>query len=500
MSSLPMLTILIPLIGALAIAAARRRPDLRESITFFTALVLFGTVLSMVAPLLDGQEIYFKLIDVVPSMSIAFRVEPLGMIYALIASGLWILNSLYSVGYMRANGEKHQTRFYVCFALSLSGAMGIAFAENLFTLFIFYEMLTLSTFPLVTHKGSPEAVRSGRVYLGILVSTSVGLLFPAMVWIYTQTGNLSFQPGGVFKDAIGENGFGQGQIALLFAMCVFGIGKAAIMPIHRWLPAAMVAPTPVSALLHAVAVVKAGVFSITKIAIHLFGWDTLTKYGSASWLVYLSGFTILSASVIALQQDNLKRRLAYSTVSQLSYILLAVGLWALIDPSESSSRFAITAAGMHIAVHAFGKITLFFAAGSIYTASHKTRISELDGIGFKMPITMTAFALGSISMIGIPPAAGFLSKWYLMIGAWEAHHWFAIFVLLVSTLLNAGYYLPIIWRAFFCAAPDESNFGNIQEAPWPMVVALSVTAGGVLFIFFQPGVFLELATLLAAAP
>ena len=257
------------------------------------------------------------------AFDLAFEVEPLGMLFALIAAGLWIVNSLYSIGYMRANAEVQQTRFYVCFALALAATMGIAFAANLFTLFVFYEMLTLVTYPLVTHHGTEEARRGGRIYLGLLLGTSIMFLLPALAFTWFVAGTIDFTPGGILAGKLGGVGLG-----VLLALYMFGIGKAALMPFHRWLPAAMVAPTPVSALLHAVAVVKAGVFSVVKVIIYVFGIDTLLGAGVNGWLVAVAGFTIVAASVVALKADNLKRRLAYSTVSQLSYVVLAAALLA----------------------------------------------------------------------------------------------------------------------------------------------------------------------------
>ncbi len=382
---------------------------------------------------------------------------------------------------MRANRERHQTRFYVCFAIALASTMGVAFAGNLITLFIFYEALTLSTYPLVTHSGSQEAMRAGRVYLGILLGSSIGLQLLAILWTWTVAGTVDFKLGGILAGKLDGPALG-----LLLFLFMFGIGKAALMPMHRWLPAAMVAPTPVSALLHAVAIVKAGVFSVVKVIVYVFGIDLLAGQANAEWLAYVAGFTIIVASVIALRQDNLKRRLAYSTVSQLSYVVLAA---AILSP------LSVIAAALHIAAHAFGKITLFFAAGSIYTASHKTNVSELDGIGRRMPWTMGAFAVGALSMIGLPPTAGFLSTWYLLLGALETEHMVAVAVILASTLLNAAYFLPIVYQAFFRAEPaavggDAPDHG---EAPAFVVVALVATAALTVALFFFPGAALELA-------
>jgi multicomponent Na+:H+ antiporter subunit D len=396
---------------------------------------------------------------------------------------LWIVNSLYSIGYMRGNSEAHQTRFYVCFALALAATIGIAFSANLFTLFVFYELLTLVTYPLVTHHGTDEARRGGRLYLGVLMGTSIAFLLPALVFVWHVAGTTDFTPGGVLAGKLGH-----GALAGLLVLTMFGIGKAALMPVHRWLPAAMVAPTPVSALLHAVAVVKAGVFCVVKVVVYIFGIDNLAGSGldgSADWLVTVAGFTIIAASIVALRADNLKRRLAYSTVSQLAYVVMATAVLAPLS---------VIGAVMHIAAHALGKITLFFAAGAIYTAAHKTEVSQLDGIGHRMPWTMAAFAIGALSMIGLPPAAGFISKWFMLSGAVAAEQWLVVAVIAASTLLNAGYFLPIVYRAFF-VTPKHDDHGDHPhgEAPLACVIALLITAAGTVLLFFMPELPLALA-------
>ena len=472
-------SMVVPLVGALLISLAGRAPNLREAITLVTSVLLLGVVLTLLPVVLGGERPQVILFSLLPGLQIDFRVEPLGMLFALIASGLWIVNSLYSIGYMRGNNEAHQTRFFVCFALALSATMGIAFSGNLLTLFIFYELLTLSTYPLVTHHGTEKARDGGLVYLGLLLSTSTLFLLPALVFIWYIAGTTDFTVGGILADKLKP-----GELALLLALCVFGIGKAALMPFHRWLPAAMVAPTPVSALLHAVAVVKAGVFSVVKVVVYTFGIDTLAQAGATDWLVALAGFTIIAASVVALTADNLKRRLAYSTISQLSYVTMAAALLAPLS---------LIGAVLHIAAHAVGKITLFFAAGAIYTAAHKTEVSQLDGIGRRMPWTMGAFAIAALSMIGLPPAAGFISKWYMLSGAMEAQHWLAVSVIILSTLLNAGYFLPIVYRAFFVAPPADPHGHPHGEAPLLMVIALTATAAGTVLLFFFPDVPLALA-------
>ncbi|MBK7665311.1 MAG: monovalent cation/H+ antiporter subunit D family protein [Sterolibacteriaceae bacterium] len=465
----------IPATGAIGVAACGRAPNLRESVTLIAASLLLLTVVSLVAPVLAGARPAAAFFEILPGLPIAFEVEPLGMLFALVASSLWIVNSVYSIGYMRGNDEARQTRFYVCFALALACTMGIAFAGNLITLFLFYEALTLVTYPLVTHHGDADARRGGRIYLGVLLSTSTVLFLPAVIATWVIAGTLDFTPGGILAGKISDGG-----VAALLALYMFGIGKAALMPVHRWLPAAMVAPTPVSALLHAVAVVKAGVFAVVKIIVYVFG---TTAFGAETfgWLPWIAGFTILAASVVALRADNLKRRLAYSTVSQLSYVVLAAALLAPLS---------IVGAALHIATHAVGKITLFFAAGAIYTAAHKTEVSQLDGIGRRMPWTMGAFTIGALSIIGIPPAAGFFSKWFIFVGAVESGQYPAIGVLVLSTLLNAAYFLPIVHAAYF----RDGNTGNDHgEAPWPMVLSLVATAVAALVLPFFAEVPLDLA-------
>jgi multicomponent Na+:H+ antiporter subunit D len=478
--------ITIPFVAAILIPLFNEQPNRREGITVIAAVVLFGVVLSIVTGDDRFQIGRVELIEPIPGIAIAFRLEPLGAIFALVASLLWIVSSLFGIGYMRGNNEPRQTRFYVSFAVAIGSTMGICFADNLLTLFIFYEALTISTYPLVTHHKNEDAIKSGRTYLGILMSTSIGFLLFAIIITYVETGTLDFVPGGILSGQVSPF---IGNVLLLLFM--YGVGKAALMPIHRWLPAAMVAPTPVSALLHAVAVVKAGVFSVVKIAVYIFGLDFLQELPASDIILYMAGFTIIAASIVAIRQDNLKRRLAYSTISQLSYVILAM---FILTPIST------VAAALHIAVHAFGKITLFMVAGAIYTAAHKTLVSQLNGIGRRMPITMAAFAIGSLSMIGVPPAAGFLSKWYMVQGALEAEQVFALIVILISTLLNAAYFLPIVHAAFL-KPEDESDdkYDDHGEAPVFIVSALIVTAALTILLLFFPSFILDLANGLIGA-
>ena len=408
------------------------------------------------------------------------------MIFALVASGLWIVTSLYGFGYMRGHHEIDQTRFFFFFAVAITAALGVAYARNLLTLFVFYEVLTFSTYPLVTHARTTDALRGGRVYLGILVGTSVSFLLLAVIWTYVATGSLDFTPGGILAGNVEGN-----SLYVLLALFAFGTGKAALMPFHRWLPAAMVAPTPVSALLHAVAVVKAGVFTVLKIIVYIFGIDLLAETGTSVWLMYVAGGTVVISSLIAMTKDNLKARLAYSTVSQLSYIVLGAAL---------ATDWGIIGGGMHIVMHAFGKITLFFCAGAINVALHKTEISDMVGIGKQMPFTMIAFFIGALSVIGVPPLGGSWSKWYLALGAVDAGQLVFVAVLMISSLLNIMYLIPIPIRAFFPGAlpkpaaagtaatdhghTDHGHGDGIHEAPILMVGPLLFTAFGCIVLFF----------------
>ncbi|MCK4911781.1 MAG: monovalent cation/H+ antiporter subunit D family protein [Thermodesulfovibrionales bacterium] len=483
-SAAPVYAIGVSLAAVLLIKLSERNPNAREFWTIAASVIKFSIVASMVPAVLDGKVLGCTLVTIVPGLEIAFKVDALGLFFALMASFLWIITSFYSIGYIRAENEHRQTRYYMSFAVALSATMGVAFSANLLTMFIFYEVITLCTFPLVGHKETPEAMAGARKYLTYLLGTSLLFLMFAIVLTYSAAGTLEFNNQGILDGNVSK-----AMAIAIFVLFMAGTAKAAMMPFHSWLPAAMVAPTPVSALLHAVAVVKTGVFVVIKIVLHVFGIKLLADIGLGTALAYYASFTIIVASMIALRQDNLKARLAYSTISQLSYIVLGV---ALLSPS------GITGSVMHMVLHGFGKITLFFTAGAIYVATHKTNVSQLDGIGKRMPFTMAAFTLGAISMIGIPPMGGFISKWYLVGGAIEADHLPILLVLAASTLLNAGYFLPIIYRAFFLSPPEGESAEGICEAPKAMVIPLTLTALVALGLFFFPGVFLELARIVVA--
>ncbi len=481
---LPLICV-VPLIGAALIALTGKNPNLREGITLITGTMTFLLTLQLLPVVMGGGTPEYTITELVPGMTLSFRLEPLGMLFALIASFLWIVTSVYAIGYMRGAREKNQTRFYIYFALAVSFTLGIAFSANLLTLFVFYEMLTLSTYPLVTHKGNENARKGGRVYLGILLTTSIMFFLPAVIWTYHTAGTLEFTDGGIFGKTY--NAHVVGFLLLLF---FFGVGKAALMPFHRWLPSAMVAPTPVSALLHAVAVVKAGVFTLLKISVYIFGIDLLSGLDARDLLLYLAGAGILLASLVAMTKDNLKARLAYSTISQLGYITLGALL---------AVQAGVIGAAMHIAMHAFGKITLFFCAGAIYVASGKTEISDMKGLGRAMPLTMLAFFIGSLSIIGLPPTGGTWSKWYLMLGALDAGQLTLMAVLMISSLLNIAYLLPIPVWGFYGQNKNTEEPIKIKEAPLPCLLAIGITSLGCFILFFFPQALYDLVALVYEA-
>ncbi len=475
--------LLIPLGAIAGIILTRKRPNIREAVSLVASAAVFIVCCGLYLELQSGVDVALNVLPLFPGIDLAFRLEPFGMLFALIASFLWFITVIYAIGYMRGHHEQNQTRFYSLFALAIAAVLAIAFSENLLTLFVFYEVLTLSTYPLVTHAGTDKARLGGRTYLGILLTTSIVFFLTAILTTWVTTQNLSFSTEGVF--AVGDSPW---LLSIVLALFVFGIGKAAMMPFHRWLPAAMVAPTPVSSLLHAVAVVKAGVFSLLKVCVMIFGLETLAALPLTDYFLYLAAGSALLASIIAFKQQNLKARLAYSTVSQLAYISAG----ALM-----ANEAGATGSALHILMHAFGKITLFFCAGAILVAHHKTEVNQLVGIGRKMPVTMAAFFIGSLCIIGLPPTGGSWSKWYLLTGALEADQWPVMVMLLTGSLLSLSYLMPIAVKAFFPAIDHAATGGQwrrseISEAPWPSVLALSLTSAGCILLFLFPNFFYQL--------
>ena len=486
LSSLPLWTLLIGVLAVPLIAVNRSRPNLREGVTFIAALAKIFLVFAMLPAVMEGKVLEQTLFAALPGVPVQFRVDGLGMLFAFVATTLWLVTSAYSIGYMRPLKEHGQTRYYCFFAISLSATLGVAFAGNLLTLYIFYEILSMSTYPLVTHHQDREARSGGRRYLAFLLGTSVGFALPAMLYCYAKSGTMDFLSGGFMA------GHTQGMEALVLVLAfVFGFAKAGIMPFHTWLPGAMVAPTPVSALLHAVAVVKVGVFSILRVITGVFGVDLLLNQNLGTVIGWIAAFTVIVSSLVALSQDNLKRRLAFSTIGQLSYIVLGA---SLLTPK------ALSGAMVHILMHAYGKITLFFCAGAIFVATGQKYISKMKGIGYRMPVTMICFLIGSMSVIGLPPTGGLISKWYLLEGAVDAGRYTVLITYLVSSLLNAAYFLPIVYQAFFCREEDAQFEKKVGEAPAFAVAPLALTALFSIVWFFYHEPFFKLANLVLGAP
>jgi multicomponent Na+:H+ antiporter subunit D len=484
----PLLALLAALVGAILVMLSGRNPNVRESWSLVAAVVMFTIIASMVPLILAGQTLIYPIFQILPGVSVTLRVDAFSLIFALAASFLWILAVFYSAGYMRGLHEHAQTRFNACFALALFGAMGVAFADNLFTLYLFYEIVSIGTYPLVAHHQDREGYEGAKKYIVYLTTTAKGLILPAMILIYVLTGTLDFADN--ISTGILPEGASSVLVTVLYIFCILGFAKNGVMPFHGWLPGAMVAPTPVSALLHAVAVVKVGVFCTTRVMLYVFGVDIMDDLSLGIMTAYFVSFTILVASIIALSKDNLKARLAYSTVSQLSYIILGV---ALLTPA------AVEGGLIHITNHAFAKITLFFCAGAIYVAAHKKNISEMGGLGRVMPFTFGAFAVASLSMIGAPPVAGFVTKWYLLIGSLDAGQIGIILVLLASTMLNVGYFAPITYKAFFGKPPaGETLPAGIKEAPLSMVIPILIAATISVIIGIYPDFMLQFVKMVTA--
>lgn len=497
-----LLAVMIPLVGSFVVMTLKNHPNLREFTSFSAALLLLSIVLSFIPAIKAGDTLIYPIFDILPGLSVTLRADGFSMIFAMVASSLWTIAVFYSMGYMRGHHEEKQTRFNACFALAIFGAIGVALSDNLFTLYLFYEIVSVCTYPLVAHHQDKEAYNGARKYIIYLTTTAKLMLLPMLILIYVLVGNLDF-PHDMFSGivvnakeqfSLGGNPLEIGAnllaaadgkawiVVMLYVFCILGFAKNGVMPLHHWLPGAMVAPTPVSALLHAVAVVKVGVFCTTRTMLYVFGVDTMQALNLGIPTAYFVGFTIIMASVIALSKDNLKARLAYSTVSQLSYIILGV---ALLTPH------GIDGGLIHIVNHAFSKITLFFCAGAIMVAAHKKDISQMGGLGRTMPFTFGAFAVASLSMIGAPPVAGFVTKWYLLVGSMEAHQIGILLILIGSTVLNVGYFAPITYHAFFGQRPQGEGETGIKEAPLSMLVPILIAATISVIIGIYPNFMMQ---------
>jgi len=428
----PVAAVAIPALAVPLILASGTRPNLREA---WTVLAALGT-LAVVAVLVRSSGTHTSVLGSIAGVEFALRADAAGLLFALLASTLWIATSVYSVGYMRGLREHDQTRYFAAFAASIAATMGVALAANLLTLFVFYELLTLATYPLVAHAGTAEARAAGRKYLAYTLGGGV-LAFAGILLVGALAGTLTFAAGGIAGLATADPTLARAAFGLLVAG--FGV-KAAVMPLHGWLPAAMVAPTPVSGLLHAVAVVKSGAFAVARSVLYVFGPETAGDLGVAFALAVAAAVTMVLAGVVGLRQDNLKRGLAYSTISQLSYIVLGV---ALLTP------LAVFGALLHVVAHAFMKITLFFVAGVVYVETGEKYVSDLGGVAARLPATMTAFAVAAAGLVGFPLIAGFVSKYHLVLGAATSMNTVFVAAFLVAGLLKLLYFWPVVYAAFF---------------------------------------------------
>lgn len=482
----PFLAVAVSLLAALLILTLgnRVKPNVREGITLSAAVIKAALVFSMVPAVLSGSEYYFCLWEIADGVSLAFRTDAAGMVFACVASGLWIVTSIYSIGYMRGHHEKNQTGYFAAFAVCLSSAIGISFAANLVTFFIFYEMLTVATYPLVAHYRDDKAKTSGRKYLAYTL-ISGQLFFAAIAAVYVIYGTCDFRAGGFIEPGSVSMGI---MLLLFFLMIGGGAVKAGVMPLHGWLPSAMVAPTPVSALLHAVAVVKAGAFCVLRVVCYVFGPSTVSWCGADRILAWFAVATILLSSFIAMRKDNLKARLAFSTIGQLSYIVLGIGVLA---------PYSIAGAMFHIVAHAFLKITLFMCAGAIFVTTHLSEISAMGGLARRMPVTCACFGLASLGIAGLPLLAGFVSKFNIIRGVlFMGKPIFAV-ALLAAALLAISYLIPVV-RIFFgksgeaddCADTASGHtavghIGHCDAAP-AMLIPIVITAAVSLLLGIMP--------------
>ena len=471
----------LPLLAAIN-ALLIREERLQTAVVGLIACALFGFLVYFSSALLwplFAMEQAFKIwhFNLLPRVPINFVIEPWGTLFALLTCLLWPLTIMYSYGYLKATKSKHRGRFHACFALAIFAVLGIAFSGNLITLFIFYELLTLATYPLVTHDQTKEAIRAGRVYLAYLLGTSMLLFLPAIIFTAQKASTFNFLPSGILEGNITP--LAAGILLLVYA---YGVGKSALMPLHRWLPEAMVAPAPVSALLHAVAVVNGGVFTFIKIGVYVFGVEFFFQLPAAHWLGVACCTTVIVASIQALRTHLIKTLLAYSTISQLATILMMASI---------ATAPALQAVAIQFVSHALGKITLFFVAGSIYTTTQYSTIEECKGLARRMPYSFAALVVGAMAMIGMPPTLGLLAKWMMFSAALDGMHIWICFTLIISTLLNAFYFLR--WIFICCEKPDFEKLIRRRDTPWSMRAALLITAAASLILFFYPYPVLLLA-------
>ena len=431
-------------------------------------LISFISFLFSIHILINKKIFLYKeinVIEVLENITISFNLDYLGLVFLVVSNGLWFMTSIYANRYLKLNDYSRHGSFFIFFLISMMSTNAIIYSANLFTTFIFYEILTLATYPLVTFKSDEKSILSGKKYLYYLLGTSIIFLLPAIIITYNVTGTLTYTENGIFS------AHDYNLINLLIVLFLFGVAKSAIMPFHKWLPTAMVAPTPVSALLHAVAVVKSGVYILIKIMIYIFGLNVLKDIGADLFILFAS-LTIILSSIIALKQDSIKLRLAYSTIGQLSYIILGV---AILAP------YSILASVLHIIFHALGKIILFLASGSITTQTGIKNVTKMDNLSSRLPYTCLLMSLGAFIMVGLPPTIGFISKWYLVIGIIESNQLYLLIIIIASTILNASYYFPLIYRSYFITNNINVEIKNEEDI---QLIAPVIIIGLISIILF----------------
>ena len=471
---IPLLVIASSLLpGLIIFSLPEDRIRLRTTLNLTGAFVKLILVIWMIWGVYNEQRFESRL-ELLPNLELVLRAGPLSLFFVSLSTLLWLVTTVYAIGYLE--GSPHRSRFFGFFSLCVTATVGVALSGNLITFLLFYELLTLSTYPLLVHRGTEAARKAGQTYLRYTIFGGA-LLLLGTVWLYSLTGTLEFTPRG-FLGGIDEQY--HPALIIIFILLIAGLGvKAALFPLHGWLPQAMVAPAPVSALLHAVAVVKAGAFGIVRVVYDVFGVEFASDLGVTAPLAWLAAFTIIYGSLRALYQDDLKRRLAFSTVSQVSYITLGVAI---------AGPIAAIGGVVHLVHQGLMKITLFFCAGNLAETLGIHKISEMNGVGRRMPWTMSAFTIGAFGMIGAPPVAGFVSKWYLGFGALDAGQGWVLVVLAGSSLLNAAYFLPVLHAAWFREPqgpwPEDHHFGH-KETAWalllpPIITAIMALAVGLL--------------------
>ena len=475
---LPLLILLTSLLPGIVIFVL---PE--ERVRWRTTLNMGGAILKLglIGILIWGvrhEHVYDFRMPKLPNIELVLNADAMSVMMTALSGVLWFLTTLYAIAYLETSPQS-RSRFFGFFSLCVSSTVGIALAGNLITFIMFYEMLTLTTYPLVVFRGTPESMRAGRIYIAYTFGGGAAFLI-GVAWLKALVGSVAFTEGGMLAPYVGAYAT---QLRFIFFLMISGLGvKAALVPLHGWLPKAMVAPAPVSALLHAVAVVKAGAYGIVRVVYDVYGIEFSGELGLLQPLTAAAAFTIIYGSVRALFQDELKKRLAFSTVSQVSYIALGVGILGPI---------ATIGGIVHLVNQGLMKITLFFCAGAIYVASHKKYISEMGGLGKTMPYTFAAFGIASLSMIGAPPVAGFITKWNLLIGSVEAHQVGILLVLIASTMLNAAYFAPITYKAFFGQRPAGEKFEGIKEAPLSMLIPILIACAVSVIIGIFPNFMLQ---------